>query len=43
MNSIQKRGNLLFELQCDIGLITLEDIVIITHDTNYFSSQILQP
>jgi hypothetical protein len=41
MNSVQKRGNILFELQCDIGLITLEDIVIVAHDTNHLSSQIL--
>jgi hypothetical protein len=43
MNSILKKSNLLFELQCDIGLITLEDIAIVAHDTNHLSSQIFQP
>jgi hypothetical protein len=43
MNIVKKWGNLFFELHCDIGLITLEDITIVAHDINHLSSQILQP
>jgi hypothetical protein len=43
MNSILKKSNLLFELQCDIGLITLQGIAIVAHDTNHLSSQIPRP
>jgi len=29
MNDVKKWGNLFFELHCDFGLITLEDITIV--------------